>query len=156
MISNARRDRIRRGRARVHRFRPTEPLSTYLVALIAGPYARWEDVYSDDDVTIPLGVYCRASLAEHMDPERVFTETKQGFAFYHRNFGRPTRSASTTSSSSPSSTPRHGERRPPSPISRTTSPVQGDQGPLRAPRRDRAARDGAHVVRRPRHHAVVG
>ena len=37
--------------------------------------------------TIPLGIYCRASLAEHMDAERLFTETKQGFDFYHRNFG---------------------------------------------------------------------
>ena len=36
---------------------------------------------------IPLGIYCRASLAEHMDEERLFTETKQGFDFYHRNFG---------------------------------------------------------------------
>ena len=33
------------------------------------------------------GIYCRASLAEHMDAERLFTETKQGFDFYHRNFG---------------------------------------------------------------------
>ncbi|MGZ8180033.1 aminopeptidase N [Williamsia sp. SKLECPSW1] len=73
----------------VHRFRPTERLSTYLVALVAGPYARWEDSYSDDHGTIPLGIYCRASLAEHMDPDRVFTETKQGFEFYHRNFGVP-------------------------------------------------------------------
>ncbi|MDN5784221.1 MAG: aminopeptidase N, partial [Corynebacterium casei] len=31
--------------------------------------------------------YCRASLAEHMDAERLFTETKQGFDFYHANFG---------------------------------------------------------------------
>ena len=37
--------------------------------------------------TIPLGLYCRASLAEHLDAERLFTETKQGFDFYHRHFG---------------------------------------------------------------------
>ncbi|WP_299574013.1 aminopeptidase N [uncultured Williamsia sp.] len=89
VISNAAEDETLAAEPGVHRFRPTEPLSTYLVALVAGPYARWEDVYSDDDVTIPLGVYCRASLADHMDPERLFTETKQGFAFYHRNFGTP-------------------------------------------------------------------
>ena len=35
------------------------------------------------------GIYCRASLAEHMDAERLFTETKQGFDFYHRSFGVP-------------------------------------------------------------------
>ena len=64
-------------------------MSTYLVALIAGPYARWDDVYSDDHGEIPLGIFCRASLAEYMDAERLFTETKQGFDFYHRNFGVP-------------------------------------------------------------------
>ena len=38
-------------------------------------------------IGIPLGIYCRASLAELMDAERLFTETKQGFDFYHRTFG---------------------------------------------------------------------
>ncbi|TQF73377.1 aminopeptidase N [Rhodococcus spelaei] len=72
-----------------HHFRTTPQMSTYLVALIAGPYARWSDSYSDDHGHIPLGIYCRASLAEHMDAERLFTETKQGFEFYHRSFGVP-------------------------------------------------------------------
>ncbi|NIL78185.1 Aminopeptidase N [Rhodococcus sp. B10] len=72
-----------------HVFDTTPLMSTYLVALIAGPYAEWTDSYSDDHGTIPLGIYCRASLAEHMDAERLFTETKQGFGFYHANFGTP-------------------------------------------------------------------
>jgi aminopeptidase N len=72
-----------------HVFDRTPLMSTYLVALIAGPYAEWTDSYSDDHGTIPLGIYCRASLAEHMDAERLFTETKQGFGFYHANFGTP-------------------------------------------------------------------
>jgi aminopeptidase N len=75
--------------ARVHRFATSEPISTYLVALIAGPYASWHDEYTDEHGTIPLGIYCRASLAGHMDAERLFTETKQGFGYYHRNFGIP-------------------------------------------------------------------
>ncbi|MGA9872616.1 MAG: aminopeptidase N [Rhodococcus sp. (in: high G+C Gram-positive bacteria)] len=73
----------------VHVFETTPSMSTYLVALIAGPYTEWTDTYSDDHGTIPLGLYCRASLAEHMDAERLFTETKQGFGFYHANFGTP-------------------------------------------------------------------
>jgi aminopeptidase N len=73
--------------AKRHAFATTAPISTYLVALVAGPYARWDDTYTDDHGTIPLGIFCRASLAEHMDAERLFTETKQGFGFYHRNFG---------------------------------------------------------------------
>ena len=72
-----------------HVFAETAPMSTYLVALIAGPYAEWTDSYTDDHGTIPLGIYCRASLAEYMDAHRLFTETKQGFAFYHKNFGIP-------------------------------------------------------------------
>ncbi|RZQ59614.1 aminopeptidase N [Amycolatopsis suaedae] len=70
-------------------FATSERMSTYLVALIAGPYAEWRDEYSDSHRTIPLGIYCRASLAEHMDADRLFTETKQGFGFYHEKFATP-------------------------------------------------------------------
>ena len=73
----------------LHTFATTPKMSTYLVALIAGPYARWDDVYTDEHGEIPLGIFCRASLAEFMDADRLFTETKQGFDFYHRNFGIP-------------------------------------------------------------------
>jgi aminopeptidase N len=77
------------GANRVHTFATTPRMSTYLVALIAGPYAEWKDSYADEHGEIPLGIYCRASLAPYMDPERLFTETKQGFGFYHKNFGLP-------------------------------------------------------------------
>ncbi|PRX48722.1 aminopeptidase N [Prauserella shujinwangii] len=68
-------------------FAESERISTYLVALIAGPYHEWRDTYTDEHGTIPLGIYCRESLAEYMDADRLFTETKQGFRFYHDNFG---------------------------------------------------------------------
>ncbi|MGP4021034.1 aminopeptidase N [Saccharopolyspora sp. 5N708] len=72
-----------------HAFVTSERMSTYLVALVAGPYAEWRDVFPGEDGQgeIPLGIYCRASLAEHLDADRLFTETKQGFSFYHRAFG---------------------------------------------------------------------
>ncbi len=73
----------------VHTFAATPRMSTYLVALIAGPYARWDDVYSDEHGEIALGIFCRATLADFMDAERLFTQTKQGFSFYHKNFGVP-------------------------------------------------------------------
>ena len=73
----------------VHSFAATPRMSTYLVALIAGPYVEWKDAYTDEHGEIPLGIYCRASLAQHMDAERLFTQTKQGFGFYHKNFGLP-------------------------------------------------------------------
>ena len=77
------------GAAKRHTFTATPRMSTYLVALIAGPYARWDDTYTDDHGDIPLGLFCRKSLAEFMDHERLFTQTKQGFGFYHNNFGAP-------------------------------------------------------------------
>ncbi|MFZ1179083.1 MAG: aminopeptidase N [Mycobacterium sp.] len=73
----------------VHTFATTPRMSTYLVALVAGPYAEWKDAYIDEHGEIPLGIYCRASLAQHMDAERLFTQTKQGFSFYHKHFGLP-------------------------------------------------------------------
>ena len=73
----------------VHRFAPTEIMSTYLVALIAGPYHVVEDAYTDEYGTIPLRLLCRASLAEYLDADRLFAETKEGFGFYHREFGLP-------------------------------------------------------------------
>ncbi|HKP40091.1 aminopeptidase N [Mycobacterium sp.] len=77
------------GKAKRHTFTPTPRMSTYLVALIAGPYARWDDTYTDEHGDIPLGLFCRTSLGEFMDAERLFTQTKQGFSFYHNNFGVP-------------------------------------------------------------------
>ncbi|MDT5134807.1 MAG: aminopeptidase, partial [Mycobacterium sp.] len=77
------------GDSKTHSFVTTPPMSTYLVALIAGPYAEWNDIYRDEHGEIPLGLYCRASLADFMDADRLFTQTKQGFRFYHRNFGLP-------------------------------------------------------------------
>ncbi|MBB1042662.1 aminopeptidase N, partial [Dietzia sp. Cai40] len=73
----------------VHRFEQTEILSTYLVALIAGPYHVVEDSYVDEHGTIPLRLLCRASLAGYLDSDRLFAETKEGFGFYHREFGMP-------------------------------------------------------------------
>ncbi len=89
VVSNAAVEEISEGPggAAVHRFATSEVFSTYLVALVAGPYADWHDEYVDEQGAIPLGIYCRSSLAPHMDSERLFTETKQGFGFYHRNFG---------------------------------------------------------------------
>jgi aminopeptidase N len=73
----------------LHTFVTTPRMSTYLVALIAGPYARWDDTYVDEHGEIPLGIFCRATLAEFMDAERLFAQTKQGFGFYHKHFGVP-------------------------------------------------------------------
>ncbi|MCP2278618.1 aminopeptidase N [Nocardia amikacinitolerans] len=89
VVSNGAGSKRESGGVAVHTFATTPRMSTYLVAMIAGPYAKWTDTYTDEHGSIPLGIFCRASLAEHMDADRLFTETKQGFGFYHANFGVP-------------------------------------------------------------------
>ena len=69
--------------SKVHHFATTEPMSTYITALIAGPYHAVRDHHDGID----LGLFCRSSLAEHLDSDRLFTETKQGFDFFHDAFG---------------------------------------------------------------------
>ena len=65
------------------------PLSTYLIAICAGEFERISDTYdAGDGRTIELGLYARASLIPHMDSERLFRQTKDGFDFYHANYGR--------------------------------------------------------------------
>jgi aminopeptidase N len=69
--------------ARRWEFPATGVMSTYITALVAGPYHK---VTAEHD-GIPLGLYCRESLAEHLDPDNIFEVTRQGFDFYHRVFG---------------------------------------------------------------------
>ncbi|MEU1392357.1 MULTISPECIES: aminopeptidase N [unclassified Nonomuraea] len=69
--------------ARRWEFEPTPVISTYITALVAGPYYK---VTSEHD-GIPLGLYCRASLGEHLDADNLFEVTRQGFDFFHRVFG---------------------------------------------------------------------
>jgi aminopeptidase N len=72
------------------RFATTRPLSTYLVALIAGAWSlHTDELTTSDGRTIPLGVLTRASLAPFIDPEELFETTKGGFGFYEDAFGIP-------------------------------------------------------------------
>jgi aminopeptidase N len=64
-------------------FTTTPRMSTYITALVAGPYHLVQDHHDGID----LGLYCRKSLAEHLDADELFTVTKQGFDWYHQNFG---------------------------------------------------------------------
>jgi len=67
-------------------FTTTPRISTYITALIAGPYYSVSDKYVGKK-TVPLGIYCRKSLAQHLDPEDIFLITKQGFAYFEKVFG---------------------------------------------------------------------
>jgi aminopeptidase N len=71
-------------------FAPTPVISSYITALVAGPYVSVTDeLTSADGRTIALGAFARASLFEHLDADYVFEKTKQGFEFYERIFGVP-------------------------------------------------------------------
>ncbi|MGH3341848.1 MAG: aminopeptidase N [Carbonactinosporaceae bacterium] len=74
-----------RDAAAVWRFPPTKPISTYITAVVAGPYHEVRDEHRG----IPLGVYCRASLADHLDADEIFEVTKQGFDYYLETFDHP-------------------------------------------------------------------
>jgi aminopeptidase N len=67
------------------RFAETPPLATYFVSVLAGPY---HVVRSEHD-GVPLAVYCRASLGEHLDTdaEEILTVTRQCLDRFHELFG---------------------------------------------------------------------
>ncbi|GAA2711723.1 aminopeptidase N [Micromonospora olivasterospora] len=64
-------------------FRESARMSTYITALCAGPYHEVRDSHDGID----LGVYCRASMARYLDSDDLFRITKQGFDFFHEQFG---------------------------------------------------------------------
>ncbi len=63
-------------------FPTTAVLSTYVTAIVAGEY----EGFHDEHRGIPLGVYCRRSLAEHLDVDEIFEITHQGLDFFERRF----------------------------------------------------------------------
>ncbi|WP_329132075.1 aminopeptidase N [Streptomyces sp. NBC_01476] len=67
-------------------FEPTPRISTYITALIAGPYASVHSSWQGDGRSVPLAIYCRPSLAEHLDAEAVFAVTRQGFDWFQEKF----------------------------------------------------------------------
>ncbi|MEV0252996.1 aminopeptidase N [Streptomyces sp. NPDC050732] len=78
----------------VWRFAETKPISTYITAVVAGPYHYVTDSYSrvladGTRLEIPLGAMCRKGLAPHFDADDVFLVTKQGLDFFHDNFDYP-------------------------------------------------------------------
>ena len=71
-------------------FTPTERISSYLTCIVAGPYQGETSSYiSTDGRTIPMGTYCRRSIADHLDAQEIMDITKQGMAFYEKEFQQP-------------------------------------------------------------------
>ncbi len=71
-------------------FAPTGILSSYVTALVAGPYAVVRsELTSSDGRVIPLGIFARKSLSQYLDSDYIFEKTRQGFEFYEKNFDYP-------------------------------------------------------------------
>src|SRR4051794_18155301 len=82
--SNGRVEREEELRAgKLLHFKQTARISPYITALVAGPY----HVVTDHHDGVDLGLWCRQTLARYLDPENLFEVTKQGFDWYHANFG---------------------------------------------------------------------
>ena len=70
------------GASAVH-FAPSIRMSTYVTAVCAGPF---HEVRSEHD-GIDLGLFIRRSAQQHLDTDELFLLTRQGFDFFHREFG---------------------------------------------------------------------
>ncbi|WP_329409944.1 aminopeptidase N [Streptomyces sp. NBC_00704] len=67
-------------------FEPTPRISSYITALVVGPYHSVHSVYEKDGQSVPLGIYCRPSLAEFLDSDAIFEVTRQGFDWFQEKF----------------------------------------------------------------------
>ncbi|MEW1955176.1 aminopeptidase N [Terrabacter sp. NPDC080008] len=70
-------------------FEPTKRISSYITALIAGPYDEVRDEVETRNGVVPLGVFCRKSLTQYLDADNIFDCTKKGFAFFENEFDQP-------------------------------------------------------------------
>jgi aminopeptidase N len=72
-----------------HVFAATPRISSYLTALVAGPYHVLRDSYQGNAGLIPLSLACRRSLSPFLDSKQIFATTKAGFGVYEQAFGQP-------------------------------------------------------------------
>jgi len=71
-------------------FEPTPRISSYITALIAGPYeSTYSELTSTSGRVIPLGIFARKSLWQYLDADYIFEKTRQGFAYFEEKFDYP-------------------------------------------------------------------
>lgn len=66
-------------------FPTTKIMPSYITAIVAGPY----HIVRDKHKNIDLGIWCRQSLAQYLDPDEILEVTKQGFDFFEEYFAYP-------------------------------------------------------------------
>ncbi|MFF0043274.1 aminopeptidase N [Streptomyces mirabilis] len=67
-------------------FEATPRVSSYITALIAGPYHAVHASWEGKEHSVPLGLYCRRSLAAHLDTDAILEVTRQGFDWFQEKF----------------------------------------------------------------------
>ncbi|HEX2810388.1 MAG TPA: aminopeptidase N [Kineosporiaceae bacterium] len=68
-------------------FAPTPRLPTYVTVVVAGPYhAARTQLTSRDGRPLPLGLFCRKSLAEYLDADELADITRAGFGHFEELF----------------------------------------------------------------------
>lgn len=76
-----------------HDFTATRPLSSYITAIVAGPWAvidggTWSGGASDGGhAELALRLLCRRTLARYLDSDDVFEVTRAGLDFFHERYG---------------------------------------------------------------------
>jgi len=74
----------------VWRFAPTERISSYITALVAGDYGVVrKDYTSANGNVIPMAVAARRSLMEYLDADEIFDVTFKGFDYFEEKFDQP-------------------------------------------------------------------
>ncbi len=70
-------------------FAETQSISTYITAIVAGEYSSVHTTYAGAGGEVPMSIVCRQSKAEHLDADRIFATTQNGFEVFERDFGYP-------------------------------------------------------------------
>jgi aminopeptidase N len=71
------------------RFSETEPISTYLTAVVAGDYVSVSSSYQALAGELAMAIYCRRSMMEHLDADEIYAITTNGFGVFETQFGVP-------------------------------------------------------------------
>ena len=83
VISNVRETGITlKGSRKYWNFPKSDKFSTYVFALVAGPFHQWSSTAGN----IPLRLFVRQSLKQFVNPDDWFPVTKSGFRFFQREF----------------------------------------------------------------------
>lgn len=86
VIANTRESSVAATEGRKHWiFPPTQPISSYVYAMHAGPFRSWESTAGD----IPLRLFARNAVADYVDTEEWFVPTRKSFEFFQRYFDIP-------------------------------------------------------------------